>query len=136
MSSKYPWGTFVINVTGSYIIGFFLVLVSEQVTIDQHWRLAVAVGFVGAYTTFSTFEYEVLKLVEEDHISTGLLYVVASLLVGFLAVWGGAITARQVGAKAVNSYRAYRAISTVSSTASLNQKIEDEERSVKTITKP
>ena len=96
VESGFPWGTFVINVTGSFIIGFFLTLISEQITVDPRWRLAIAVGFVGAYTTFSTFEYEVLRLIEEGSFSTGLMYVTMSLLIGFLAVWGGSITAREL----------------------------------------
>ena len=60
----FPLATFVINITGSFIIGFFLTLATERITISPHIRLAVAVGFVGAYTTFSTFEYETARLLE------------------------------------------------------------------------
>src|SRR5207249_4999885 len=66
-TSSFPWGTFMVNITGCFIIGFFLTL-NEQITLDPHWRLAIAVGFVGAYTTFSTFEYETLKLLEQNRI--------------------------------------------------------------------
>lgn len=105
-SSAFPWGTFVINITGSFIIGFFLTFISEHVTLNPHWRLAIAVGFVGAYTTFSTFEYETLKLIEDGKVSISLFYVMVSLLVGFFAVWGGAVMARQLGTKAISAYRA------------------------------
>jgi fluoride exporter len=57
----FPTATLVINITGSFIIGFFLTLVTERIPINPHIRLAVAVGFVGAYTTFSTFEYETAR---------------------------------------------------------------------------
>jgi fluoride exporter len=112
-TSGFPWGTFIINITGSFIIGFFLTLIGEQITLSPQWRLAVAVGFVGAYTTFSTFEYEILKLIEGNNIATAFLYISASLLVGFLAVWSGAITSRNLGTKAVGIYKAYKADSTV-----------------------
>lgn len=95
LSSEFPLGTFVINVTGSFIIGFFLTLVSERITINPNWRLLVAVGFVGAYTTFSTFEYETLKLVESGSIVRALLNVALSLALGFLAVWLGVVAARR-----------------------------------------
>jgi len=113
INSGFPWGTFIINITGSFIIGFFLTLIGEQITVSPQWRLAIAVGFVGAYTTFSTFEYEILKLIEGNNISTAFLYIIASLLVGFLAVWGGAVTSRSLGTKAVGIYRAYKVDSTV-----------------------
>jgi len=112
-NSGFPWGTFIINITGSFIIGFFLTLIGEQINVSPQWRLAIAVGFVGAYTTFSTFEYELLKLIEGNNISTSFFYVIASLLVGFLAVWGGAVTSRSLGTKAVGVYRDYKADSTV-----------------------
>jgi fluoride exporter len=95
-AQPFPTATFVINITGSFIIGFFLTLVTERIPINPHVRLAVAVGFVGAYTTFSTFEYETAKLVEGKDFLYGFLYVVLSFAVGFGAVWAGIVLARQV----------------------------------------
>ena len=92
---RFPLGTFVINVTGSFIIGFFLTLISNRITIHPNWRLLVAVGFVGAYTTFSTFEYETLKLIEEGNILSAALNVVLSVVLGFIAVWLGVMSARR-----------------------------------------
>jgi fluoride exporter len=108
VTSSFPWGTFIINITGSFIIGFFLTLISDQIQISPNWRLAIAVGFVGAYTTFSTFEFEILKLIENNNLHTALLYVTASVLIGFLAVWGGAVTARGASRKAIGVYKNYR----------------------------
>jgi fluoride exporter len=93
----FPTATFVINVTGSFILGFFLTLVTERVSVGPHLRLAVAVGFVGAYTTFSTFEYENAKLIEGREYLTTFLYVALSFIIGFAAVWGGIIMARKLG---------------------------------------
>jgi CrcB protein len=92
---QFPLGTFVINVTGSFIIGFFLTLVSQRITVNPNWRLLVAIGFVGAYTTFSTFEYETLKLIEEGSILSAALNVMLSFAAGFIAVWLGVVAARR-----------------------------------------
>jgi fluoride exporter len=96
LAGSFPLATFVINITGSFIIGFFLTLVSGRISLSQPVRLAVAVGFVGAYTTFSTFEYETARLVEEKYFMLALLNVVLSVVVGFVAVWGGIIAARKL----------------------------------------
>ena len=89
VAPPFPVATFVINVTGSFVLGFFLTAASERVHFSPHLRLAVAVGFVGAYTTFSTFEYETLRLSEERGLMLALLNVILSVVVGFAAVWGG-----------------------------------------------
>ena len=96
IAQPFPTATFVINITGSFIVGFFLTLVTERIPINPHVRLAVAVGFVGAYTTFSTFEYETVRLLESRDFLYGFLYVVLSFAVGFGAVWAGIILAREV----------------------------------------
>lgn len=70
--------------------------------------LAVAVGFVGAYTTFSTFEYETARLIEEKHLLYALLNVSLSVVVGFVAVWGGIVAARKPGGVPALSGAAYR----------------------------
>ena len=96
VAGSFPLATFVINVTGSFVIGFFLTLVAERIQLGQHLRLAIAVGFVGSYTTFSTFEYETARLIEERHFMLALLNVLLSVVVGFVAVWAGIIAARAV----------------------------------------
>lgn len=103
-AQPFPTATFVINITGSFIIGFFLTLVTERMPINPHVRLAVAVGFVGAYTTFSTFEYETARLVEGKDFVYGLLYVVLSFAVGFAAVWAGILLAREIEHMPVTSH--------------------------------
>jgi len=102
-AQPFPTATFVINITGSFIIGFFLTLVTERIPINPHVRLAVAVGFVGAYTTFSTFEYETARLLEGKDFLYAFLYVVLSFAVGFGAVWAGIILARKVEGMPVTS---------------------------------
>jgi CrcB protein len=95
-AAPFPTATFVINVTGSFIIGFFLTLAAERINISPHLRLAVAVGFVGAYTTFSTFEYETARLIKEGQLTLALLNVLLSVVVGFVAVFGGIFAARMI----------------------------------------
>ncbi|HEX8087916.1 MAG TPA: fluoride efflux transporter CrcB [Blastocatellia bacterium] len=94
--TRFPLGTLIINVSGSFILGFFLTLVSERMSIDANWQLPVVVGFVGAYTTFSTFEYETFKLLEAGSGVGGLMNVIVSLTLGFGAVWGGIVAAREL----------------------------------------
>ncbi|MEO6391392.1 MAG: fluoride efflux transporter CrcB [Pyrinomonadaceae bacterium] len=89
-----PVATLVINLSGSFFIGFFLTLATEKIHLDPYLRLAIAVGFVGAFTTFSTFEYETARLVEDGLPLYGFLYVALSVIVGFAAVWGGIFAAR------------------------------------------
>jgi CrcB protein len=91
---EFPLATFLINVSGSFVLGFFSVLAAERMAIDPAWRLLVATGFVGAYTTFSTFEYETQRLTEIGAWGWAALNVVTSVLAGFLAVRLGVYLAR------------------------------------------
>ena len=107
IAAPFPMATFIINVTGSFIIGFFLTLVTERIQLSPHLRLAVAVGFIGAYTTFSTFEYETIRLVEARAVLLAVLNVVLSVIVGFAAVWGGIALARALEGVPVTSRALY-----------------------------
>jgi len=71
-------------------------LLAERGVLDLHWLYIIVVGFIGAYTTFSTFEYEIMRLMIDGQIGIGLLYVGASLLVGFFMVWVGNLAAERV----------------------------------------
>jgi CrcB protein len=97
MAAPFPTATLVINVTGSFLLGLFLTLAAERVQIAPHVRLAFAVGFVGAYTTFSTFEWETAKLIETNDWARALLYVGLSCVLGLAAVWAGITAARKLG---------------------------------------
>lgn len=99
IGAPFPSATFLINVTGSFIIGFFLTLAAERFDINPQLRLAIAVGFVGAYTTFSTFEYETAKLIEDRNYLHAFLNVVLSFVVGYAAVWSGIIAARRIAGR-------------------------------------
>lgn len=82
----FPYGTIIINLTGSLLIGFFLTLATERFFIDTRWRLLIAVGFLGAYTTFSTFAYESYNLLIKGQWLAGLINLFGSTFIGILAV--------------------------------------------------
>ena len=86
---RFPLGTFVINVSGSFLIGLVLTLLART-TASAHWRYLIPIGFIGAYTTFSTFEYETLRAIQDGQLMTGFLNIALSLVIGFIAVWAGA----------------------------------------------
>lgn len=79
----------MINVTGSFIIGFFLAFAQERVSLSPYWRLFFAVGVVGGYTTFSTFEYESIRLLQDGEMLLGAVYLLGSVLTGGLAAIAG-----------------------------------------------
>ena len=93
---SFPLGTFVINVTGSFLIGLIMTLLTERFQPHPYWRLLLVVGFLGGYTTFSSFEYETFQAARAGARWFGLLNVVGSVVLGYLAVWlGTAIAARR-----------------------------------------
>ena len=94
--TAFPLGTFVINVTGSFILGFFMSYAHERPWLEPGARLMFAVGFVGAYTTFSTFEYETMRLMQQGELLLASLNVFGSLITGTIAVFGGMILGQVV----------------------------------------
>lgn len=96
MGSRFPYGTFVINITGSFLIGLILTVLTDKTHLNPNWRYLVPVGFIGAYTTFSTFEYETLVRIQDGQLLTGSLNILLSVLLGFLAVWIGTMAGRVV----------------------------------------
>ena len=84
--NQFPWAIFLINISGSFILGLVGTLIVNQVLINPNWRLGVAIGFVGAYTTFSTLEYDSARL----GVSWPALgNLVGSVVAGYAAVWLG-----------------------------------------------
>jgi CrcB protein len=93
---SFPLGTLIINVSGSFLIGLLMVLFTERFLINPQWRLLLVVGFLGAYTTFSTFEYETGALLTDGEWLLAMLNVVLSVLVGFIALKLGEIIAKSI----------------------------------------
>jgi|UniRef100_A0A7C4KJ20 CrcB protein len=93
LGAQFPFGTLMINLTGSLILGFFLTLATQRFLIDPRWRVFFTIGFLGSYTTFSTYTYESVALMTTGHWVTGLLNLLGSALLGGLAagvgVWLG-----------------------------------------------
>jgi CrcB protein len=93
--TSFPYGTMVINVSGSFIIGFFLALITERFIVHPNWRLFVVIGFLGGYTTFSSFSFETFALIQERSFFLALANAVGSVVLGQVAVVVGIILARQ-----------------------------------------
>ncbi len=91
---KFPFPTFLINITGSFLIGFFLILLTDKVQVSDNLRMAIIVGFLGAFTTFSTFEVEIFGLVRDRQLVTAIVYLFLSVTVGFAGVISGVTLAR------------------------------------------
>ncbi len=91
---RFPLGTFIINLTGSLLLGFVATLAVERALVDPRWRLAIAIGFVGAYTTFSTFTYESVKLLEAGAYGLAALNVFGSAALGLIGAGLGIALAR------------------------------------------
>jgi len=90
---RFPLGTVFINLTGSFLIGFIMTILTERLTPNPNWRLLLVVGFLGGYTTFSSFEWETLSLVRDGARWLGLINVLGSVMFGYVAVWLGAVVA-------------------------------------------
>jgi CrcB protein len=92
--TSFPLGTLLINVTGSFVIGLFLVLIGERLVVADWWRPLVAIGFLGSYTTFSTFSFETLALAQAGSWGLAALNVVGSVAGSLLGVYLGTVLAR------------------------------------------
>jgi CrcB protein len=93
---SFPLGTFVVNVSGSFMIGLVMTLFTERLMVNPQLRLLVAVGFLGAFTTFSTFELETGNLLRDSEWMLAAMNVVLSVLAGFVALKIGEIVAKTV----------------------------------------
>lgn len=92
--TSFPYGTLVINLTGSFLLGVFLAFSTDRVLLDPRYRLLIAIGFLGAYTTFSTYTYESVTLLLSGSWGAGLLNLFGSAILGAAAVVIGIIIGR------------------------------------------
>jgi CrcB protein len=96
LGTRFPYGTFVINITACIVIGFSLTYLGKRTGMDPAWRFLIAVGFIGAYSTFSTFEWETLSTLRSGAFALSALYAVGSLILGLAATWCGAALAEVI----------------------------------------
>lgn len=96
LSSTFPWGTFIANMTGSFIIGIVFALAQKGNLLNAEWRMFLAVGVCGGFTTFSSFAYNNLTMLKEQAYGQFIWNVGGSLLLGLLAVYLGMIAVRAI----------------------------------------
>lgn len=92
--AAFPYGTLLINITGSLVLGFFLAWTTERVLADPRWRLLVAIGFCGSYTTFSSYAFETMSYFEQGHWTLFFTNILANNVLCLGAILAGAMIAR------------------------------------------
>lgn len=93
---RFPYATFTVNVAGSLLIGIAFVALAERTDVAPAWRALISVGFLGAFTTFSTFSLDTLGLLKQGEVAAALVYVLGSVLVCLVAAWLGMTLAREL----------------------------------------
>ncbi len=96
VSPNFPYGTLIINISGSFVLGLFLIWTTERVLADARWRWLIAVGFCGSYTTFSSYAFETIAYFEQGHWSLFALNILTNNLLCLAAVLVGAALARSL----------------------------------------
>jgi len=93
----FPWGTLIVNVVGSLLMGFLYILLLERLTVGPEIRAILLIGFLGAFTTFSTFSIETLNLIEQADYFKAVMNMLVSVIACVAAAWAGVLLARQLG---------------------------------------
>jgi CrcB protein len=98
IGARYPqriwYGTVVVNLTGCFLIGIVLTIINQRQS-NPNWRYLLVVGVLGGYTTFSSFAWETYALIKDGEFARGLANVLVSVVVGYIALWCGALLARR-----------------------------------------
>ena len=97
VGTAFPYATMLINISGSLVIGFFITLITERLEVDVLWRLFFVTGFLGGYTTFSTYSVEAVGLFRQGQFGPGLVYAIGSVAGGLLGVLLGSALASWIG---------------------------------------
>ncbi len=90
---RFPMGTFIVNVTGCFAVGVIMTLLTDRLAAHPNWRYLLVIGFLGGYTTFSSFEYESFRAFREGSMTAAALNIAGSVAAGFAAVWLGVLLA-------------------------------------------
>lgn len=93
---SFPYGTLAVNILGSFLIGVGYIFIVERLQVASEWHAILMVGFIGAFTTFSTFSLETVSLMQEGRLMAALTYIFSSVLVCLLATVAGIFLARQI----------------------------------------
>jgi fluoride exporter len=96
LGTRFPYGTLVINITACLVIGFSIEYLGERVELTPAWRYLIPIGFVGAYSTFSTFEWEIFSNLQLGAFLISGLYLCLSVVLGLAAVWCGVLIAKAI----------------------------------------
>ena len=96
MGTKFPYGTLIVNITACILIGFSLTYMTRRTEMNPAWRFLVPIGFVGAYSTFSTYEWETLSTLRSGAFLLAALYAIGSFILGLASVWCGAAIAEHI----------------------------------------
>lgn len=94
--TKFYYGTFVINLTACLILGFALTFLGKRTELNPAWLYLIPIGFVGAYSTFSTYEWETFSSLRTGAFFIAALYALASLFLGLVAIWCGVLIAEAI----------------------------------------
>jgi fluoride exporter len=94
LGTRFPYGAFAVNCTGSLLIGLVITLIAEHTNMNPNWRYLIDVGLIGGYTTFSAFEYETFQSMRDGKMLIASLHVVLSVAIGLICVWWGVAAAR------------------------------------------
>jgi CrcB protein len=92
--AAFPWGTFVVNITGCFVMGVTTTLLTDRLVVHPNWRFLIPIGFIGAYTTFSAFEIETFRAITDGAWLVGAANVVGSVVTGYFALWLGVVLSR------------------------------------------
>jgi len=93
MGARFPYGTFVINITACVLLGFAMTYLGRRTGLNPSWRFFIPIGFIGAYSTFSTYEWETFSTLRTGAFFMATLYAVSSLFLGLVAIWAGSLLA-------------------------------------------